>query len=147
SYTLVIDRDWLDAAGNPLKDTYRKKFRVLSPDDQPPDPKTWKIRPTEAGTRKALEVTFPKPMEHALLERALWVTDTKGKRLAGEITTRDAETVWQFVPKQPWEAGAHQLVIDTTLEDLAGNSIGRPFEVDILHAVERHVATKTVTLP
>jgi hypothetical protein len=39
------------------------------------------------------------------------------------------ETQWSFEPEKPWALGDHQLLIDATLEDLAGNSIGRLFEV------------------
>src|SRR5437667_9325668 len=42
-YTLEIDRFWPDADGNPLKETFRKIFRVGPPDDEPIDPKKWKI--------------------------------------------------------------------------------------------------------
>src|SRR2546425_7490559 len=45
TYAFVVDRDWLDAEGNPLKESYRKSFRVGPPDDSPPDPKTWVIKP------------------------------------------------------------------------------------------------------
>src|SRR2546425_13124120 len=44
SYVLVIDKEWEDAKGNPLKETFRKTFRVGSPDDRPPDPKTWNVQ-------------------------------------------------------------------------------------------------------
>ena len=33
-------------------------------------------------------------------------------------------------PREPWQAGEYSLIIDTSLEDVAGNRIGRPFEVD-----------------
>src|SRR5207249_867063 len=38
-------------------------------------------------------------------------------------------------------------VIDTRLEDLAGNSVGRPFEVDVFRPVEREVKAEAVKLP
>ena len=43
SYTLVIDAEWRDGNGLPLKETYRRKFRVGPPDEQPLDPKAWRI--------------------------------------------------------------------------------------------------------
>ena len=46
SYSLVIDRDWLDASGNSLKAGFRKTFRVGPPDETSPDPKTWTVRST-----------------------------------------------------------------------------------------------------
>src|SRR5262249_2621292 len=82
-YTLVIDRPFTDAEGNPLKETFRKRFRVGPPDETPPDPKKGKLQPPPAGERGALVVAFPKPMEHALLHRLVWVADAKGARVAG----------------------------------------------------------------
>src|SRR5262249_48641390 len=79
SSTLAIDRGWPDAEGNPLKDSFRKPFKVTAREDRRPDPKTWKIEPPPAGTAKPLTVRFPRPMDHALLNRVLWVTDANGK--------------------------------------------------------------------
>src|SRR5262249_29639225 len=50
SYTLVIDRDWPDARGAALKDSFRKRFQVLPPDDAPIDPKNWKITAPRGNT-------------------------------------------------------------------------------------------------
>lgn len=146
TYTLVIDRGWADADGTPMKETFRKTFKVGPPDDTPPDVKTWKLTPPKAG-RGALRVTFPKSMEHALLHRLVWVADGEGKRVDGTIAVSERETVWTFTPKGAWRAGAYRLVADTRLEDLSGNSIGRPFEVDVLRKVERTITTRTVEVP
>jgi hypothetical protein len=47
----------------------------------------------------------------------------------GRVSVDENETRWRFQPEEPWVAGNHQLHIDAALEDLAGNSIARPFEV------------------
>ncbi len=44
------------------------------------------------------------------------------------------ETRWTFTPRAPWRPGEYQLVAAATLEDVAGNRIGRPFEVDAAEA-------------
>jgi len=127
SYTLVIDSDWLDAESNPLKEPFRKSFRVGPPDDDPIDPKNWKLETPAAGSLTPLQLIFPKPLDHALLERLIAVTDSADHELEGTIAATEKETHWSFTPKQSWQAGVYQLTVDTTLEDLAGNSIGRPF--------------------
>lgn len=146
-YTLEIDRGWSDARGNPLKETYRKHFRAVAAAEQPPDPKTWRVEAPPAGGRAPLAVRFPGPLDHALLGRMLRVTDAAGREVAGTVTVADGETRWRFTPARPWPAGDYRLAIDTALEDLAGNSIGRPFEVDVFHPVRRTVKAETVTLP
>jgi hypothetical protein len=147
SYCLVIDREWLDAEGNPLKSSSRKAFQAGPPDSTSPDPATWRIVPPRMGSREPLEVRFPGSLDHALLERLLTVRDRAGKVVAGEVSVRDGEAVWSLTPQGRWEAGEYRLEVDTDLEDPAGNSIARPFEVDVSHPITRRVAQKTVALP
>ena len=144
TYDLRIDEKWRDAKGNPLKDPYAKTFRVGRPDYDPPDPKTWSIQPPGAGTMKPLVVAFPEPLDHALLERVVWVTDDNGEELAGKVDVSTGEQRWTFTPETPWRAGEHKLVALSTLEDLAGNGIDRPFEVDVFQKVKKHVDVKRV---
>jgi hypothetical protein len=146
-YTLVIDRDWQDAEGTPLKESYRKTFRVLPPDESQPDPKTWKLAPPAAGTKAPLVMTSPKSLDHALLQRMLWITDEHGDKVPGTIDVTRQETCWRFTPAAAWKSAQYHLVADTRLEDLAGNSIARPFEVDELRPVERERKIETVQIP
>ena len=44
------------------------------------------------------------------------------------VIVDQAEKRWIFTPKQPWHAGTYQLLALDTLEDVAGNQIGRAFE-------------------
>jgi hypothetical protein len=146
-YTLVVDAALRDANGNPLKESFRKAFRALPPDDTQPNPKTWRLQAPGAGTKDPLVVTFPKPLDHALSERLLWVIDGQGRKIAGMVGIGALETAWNFTPAEAWPAGRYHLVADTRLEDLAGNSIARPFEVDVFHPVQREVKTETVQVP
>ena len=59
----------------------------------------------------------------------------------------DEERRWTFVPAGPWPRGAHRLVVETTIEDLAGNNIGKPFEVDIFDDAAERLTNLTVKLP
>jgi hypothetical protein len=146
-YTLVIDREWADADGDPLKETFRKSFRALAPDDTPPDQKTWKLQAPTAGGRAPLVVTFPEPLDHGLLQHSLWVTDAAGRKVPGTVKVTAEETRWELTPEKAWPAGMYELVADTRLEDLAGNGIGRPFEVDVFRPVQREIKAETVRLP
>lgn len=146
-YALTISVNWLDAAGNKLTEAVRKEFRILAPDDKMPDPKTWEIQAPPAATDLPLTVKFPEPMDHALLQRCLWVTDAKGRKRPGKVTTKFNEMHWEYEPEDPWEVGKYQLVVDTDLEDLAGNNLRRPFEVDVFKKVESKVKTETISIP
>ncbi len=146
SYTLEIDNRWLDGNGNPLKESYRKRFRVGPPDRLPPDQTDWKIRTPKSGARDPLEVIFSEPMDHALALRVIRVVDNSGRGLEGEVRLEDSERNWIFTPTSPWRRGSYRLVILTTIEDLAGNNIGKPFEVDTFQKIDRHLTTTSVKL-
>jgi hypothetical protein len=147
TYTLVIDREWSDADARPLKELYRKTFTAGAAEETLPDPKTWKIQPPSAGSSEPLTVSFPRPLDHALLERMVWVTDAQNRKVPGTAAVTERETRWQFTPERPWQAGSHHVVVDTRLEDPSGNSLRRPFEVDVFHPVERQIKVETVGLP
>jgi hypothetical protein len=146
-YTLVIAKAWEDGNGEPLKETFRKSFKVLAPDDTQPDLKEWKLDVPAAGGAKPLTVTFEKSLDAALAARLVWVEDAEGHKVAGTVALSEKESRWQFTPTATWKAGKYALVADPRLEDLAGNSIARPFEVDVFHPVQREIKTETVKLP
>ena len=129
-YTLVVDADWRDGKGLPLKEAFRRKFKVGPPDERPLDPKMWKFEAPAAGSSAPLVIAFPEPLDHGLLLRALGVLDPKHKPLEGVVTVGAQELTWSFTPAEPWAAGPHNILALAMLEDLAGNRIGRAFEVD-----------------
>ena len=146
TYTLVIDREWPDAHGNALARETRKTFRVGPPDHDPPRTKDWRLSPPKAGTRDSLSVTFPEPLDRALLERVLSVAGVAGVEVPGAAAIDSNETRWRFTPRDPWKPGDHALRALTILEDLAGNSLDRPFEVDVFERVESRALNVTETL-
>jgi hypothetical protein len=146
-YTLVIDRDWLDAAGDPLQHALEKRFTVTAPVELAIDPKLWKLQVPSAGGRAPLTATFPRPLDHALAERLLDVIDAEGRPISGIGKVSQSETVWEFTPKEPWATGAYGLVVDAALEDVAGNRVGRAFEVDDSKPSEREAKAETAVLP
>jgi hypothetical protein len=146
-YTFVIDADWSDAQGNPLAKGFRKSFRAGPPDDHIVETAQWKITAPEPNTKSALTLQFPKAMDHALAERLIWVEGADGKRLDGTTTLTEHEHKWEFRPSTNWVAGKYRIAADSTIEDLAGNSIAKPFEIDVLHPVEKKIEVKIRHLP
>ena len=146
SYTLIVSRDWLDADGMPLKEEFHRRFKVGPPDERPLDEKAWRVDAPRGGTRDPLSVFFSEPLDHGLLQRALGVSDASGRRLTGEQRIDSGEQRWQFVPAEPWRRGEYQLIALTILEDMAGNRIGRAFEVDEFTRVDESPEQETVTV-
>ena len=130
-YTLVVKRDWRDGHGLPLKEEFRHEFQATPAIERPLDMAAWKVTRPVAGTREPVVVTFPAPLDHGLLRRALGVARSGARgTLEGEVAIEDSETRWRFTPRDPWLAGDYDLVAFAFLEDLAGNRVGRAFEVD-----------------
>jgi hypothetical protein len=144
-YTLVIDADWRDAHGKPLAQAARKAFQVAAPDSEPIDTARWQVEPPAAGTREPLVVNFPESLDHSLLERMLRVVHA-GEKTAGAIAIDQQETRWRFTPTAPWPQGDYELVVDTALEDLAGNAIGRAFDTDTTAPQQAPVEGNSVSI-
>jgi len=145
TYTLVIAQRWADAQGNPLVSEFRKQFRVAAAERKPVDPLEWRIQPPTPGTREPFRVVFPAPLDYALLQRLLAV-EFGGATVLGSIGLANQEREWLFTPHEPWIAGDYALRIDTALEDLAGNRIGRAFDVDEFDPVTKQVQRVTTSI-
>jgi hypothetical protein len=141
-YTVVIDREFQDANGLPLKETFRKTFRGTAPERAPIDLKQWLLSSPKAGTLETLDVEFPEPLDYALLQRCLKIPG-----VAGTVSIDRDEKRWRFTPAEAWKPGEYKLTVDSALEDLAGNRIDRPFDVDISENRSESSVTGTMSLP
>jgi hypothetical protein len=146
-FCLVVDAEWPDATGKPLGAGYRKKIDVLEPDETSPKPHAWLIKTPPSDSYIPLIVALGGPLDFALANRLIWVEDVSGKTIKGRTALEDHETRWEFTPEIPWGAGDYRLVVGTELEDVAGNSVARPFEVDLAGPISERVTATTVKLP
>jgi len=145
SYTFVVDKGWLDEEGNPLVADFRKTFKVVREDRKVVDVKAWSIRKPPSGTRNVLTVAFPEPLDHAILLREVEVFDSSGKAISGSVSIGPEEKSWIFTPEAAWKKGSYSIEVGTTVADLAGNMIDRPFEIDVFEKVD-NLARKTRTI-
>ncbi|HYI96233.1 MAG TPA: hypothetical protein VEX68_22010, partial [Bryobacteraceae bacterium] len=145
-YTLVIDAGWRDQNGAPLLTEFRKKFRVAPEARAGIDLKSWSLKPPPSGAAPLI-VDFPAPLDYALLHRLLTVLGPEGRAVDGAITLSRNEAQWQFRPDKPWSAGAYELRVDTALEDVAGNRVGRPFDVDVFEPITKTISRKYESIP
>ena len=146
TYTLVVDPAWPDAEGNPLQAPFEKRFTVGPEDTTPLDTATWRLRVPAPGSTQRLVVSMPEPLDHALMRRAIGVEDGAGNRVDGEVEIGNWETRWTFTPSRRWVAGSYSLVALSIVEDLAGNKIGTPFEIDVFEQVDETVGER-FTIP
>jgi hypothetical protein len=127
-YTLAVLPGLPDQQGRPLAKPFRHPFRTTTVDRRQPAVDAWKLTVPHAGTRAPLVVRFPEPLDHALAARLIHVRQRSGGPVPGVSTVAADGRTWTFTPARPWPAGSYELVADGELEDLAGNSLYRPFE-------------------
>ena len=131
TYALRVDPAWRDAAGHPLAAAASKTFATVAEDDASPSPKSWAITPPRAGSTDPLVVRFGDILDRATVATNLTLLDPSGVELPGTALADLDGTGWRLTPDRPWAAGTYHLAINPDLEDLAGNSVRRPFEVDV----------------
>lgn len=128
-HTLRIAASWRSITGAALEKETVFTLAAGAVDHTCPDPQRWQLTAPKAGTRDPLLVTLDEPLDPAMLVSAL-----KVKRLGAEVAGvaavgADARS-WSFTPQAVWAPGTGVLEIDPLLEDLAGNNLLGPFEVD-----------------
>lgn len=146
SYALKIDAAWPDAHGRPLAAPFAKRFKTTALDSTQPNPNTWRLNEPRLGSSEALRIEFPAPLDHGLLSHMIQVVDADRHPVEGQIEILADETQWRFRPTTAWRKG-HHLLIDADLEDIVGNSIRLPFEVDNFARVGRRVVKQFVRHP
>ena len=129
TFELAVDPAWQDAKGAPLVEAHSKTFSVVEADRQSPDPGEWHLSPPSLNTREPLRVHFDEPLDRALSMRMLLVVAGDGQAVPGEPHVEGYDALWSFRPAAPWAVGSYRLLVDPRLEDLAGNAVGRAFEV------------------
>jgi hypothetical protein len=144
-YTLIVSDQWKDIQGIALSKPYFKKMVATSRDSLRPDPHAWAVDAPQGGTRNALIVDLKSPLDYSLLNSALAVIDERTATILGTWQVGEKERSVLFIPDSNWAKGTYQLQIETRLEDLAGNNINRPFEVDLKTQTSRP-AEKVVSI-
>jgi len=145
-FRLVVGSGFRDARGLPLRAAAQRRYEVGGEERRHVDPGRWVLTVPPAGTCEPLRVAFGRPLDHGLLGRCLRVSGPGGEPVDGTAQTGSGEQSWQLVPRRPWAPGAHQLVVDAVLEDLAGNSVSRVFDRDLARREDQPRQAGPVTI-
>jgi hypothetical protein len=148
SYRLVVDGAWPDAKNRPMGTSHFKEFRVLEPDHGTPDVREWLVNKPPQNTSEPIHVEFNEPMDFSLAETMVWIEDVSGNILEGNVELSEKETRWTLTPSDhTWMPGKYAVHVHSRYEDLAGNQIEKPFEVDVESQPARVSEIQTFKIP
>ena len=146
TYTLAIDRAWADAKGQSLGGEYRRGFASVLPTRRRLRRATGQFGHPRRVVENRSRSGSPNHWTAPWLRRLIIIEDGQGSIVKGQVSLAAAESVWMLTPDVPWKVGEYRLVIGSELEDLAGNAISRPFEVDQVGPISLRIEPRTVIL-
>lgn len=126
SYRLTVSTEMRSAAGIPLGRPMSLAFRAGPPERRVIDPEVWEILSPDMGSHAPLSLAFDRIMDGGAVLRLITLQGPDGLPIKGEIASDGGG--WSLMPDHPWEAGNYNLIVDPELEDIAGNTIGAPFD-------------------
>jgi hypothetical protein len=126
-----VDRAFRDADGISLVDGLERRYDVGAAVRRHVSPSDWRMQPPRTDSLEPLRVEFDRPMDYALLQHSLVVSDGHGRAVDGEVESGEGEMTWTFTPGVRWRQQPYELRVDPRLEDLAGNSLTRVFDRDL----------------
>ena len=128
---VIVDAEFRDAKGQPLQAGAERRYRIGPALRSRIDPTVWRLTAPPAGSQAPLVVDFDRPLDNALLQNSLWVSDRAGNPISGEAEPDAEDWSWRFRPSASWSNEEHRLVIEARLEDVAGNTPVRVFDRDV----------------
>ena len=130
--TLGITENFVDAHGVRVKSSRQMTYEIGPPERSLVEINNWAYHYPRPNSLDPIAVEFDRPMDHALIHRCLCIKDESGQLLRGYNQVGLEEKSWELFPEFPWGKGQYTIIIEDILEDLAGNSIKRVFDRDLL---------------
>ena len=138
--TIEVDAAMRNATGAPLIEKFSRKIRVVDALREVVDVKRWRVTPPSSPGAD-LVIDFDRPLDHALARRSISIV--KGASpVEGKISLEERETRFRFTPNAPWSPGRHAVRVDGVVEDLAGNRLGKVFDVDTSDPLQSDTAAR-----
>jgi len=131
AYTLKIAKKVLDASGKELAADFQKKIIAGPEVRERIDPTKWKIVSPSMNSKESLNIHFNFPIDPILFSREVAIFGPTGRKILGKsIMLNDAKS-WAFIPQEDWQQGDYVIHLGGEVADLAGNTISRPFEINL----------------
>jgi Bacterial Ig-like domain len=126
SYRLVLNLGMLvDGANNAIQS---HSFQISLPEKSVIDIESWRLNTPPEKTNDALRISVNRALDRQSLEHAFAVQNAAAEDVAFSTSTADNEHTVLLTPLKPWVAGEYTLVVNSELEDTAGNRPNQRFE-------------------
>lgn len=146
SYEITIPNRLTDANGVSLGKEYKKIIVVGERDADSPSVNEWKLTVPNKGTKEALGISFDESLDAMLAKETIQVYSSENEFIEGGFIVSKKATNVLFAPKNLWKKGDYKIVIESRLEDLAGNNLNRLFDTDLSKGEKLDTSqTKTIT--
>jgi hypothetical protein len=122
TYTLVI---------TVLSQTARYTFRVGDPVLEEIKESSLRLTSPTVGTLEPVVVQFDRVMDTGACEDEMVVLTPSGKVVQTLVSLVPDGIAAQLIPRHPWRAGEHRLVMSERLEDVCGNRLGEALDHDL----------------
>lgn len=149
-YHIVVSKEWKDKHGMELSNDFTKTYSVIDDDRTKPTIMAWEINYPPDKTRDALIIDFDKSMDYEVAMDAIYIIKND-KIIEGKTALIHEESQWRFYPTETWTQGKYEIVVESRLDDLAGNNLNRLFDRDLIgeqtEVSDNHHVTISFTLP
>lgn len=144
-YSIVVEEGWPTANNATLMSRHENDFTVSAALRTLPHINQWTITSPKNQSLEPLIIKFDRPFDNELLRNSISVLGNKGLPISGVITIEDHETTWRFIPADVWNSSEINIVVDTELEDVAGNNLLELLDHSV-NAVADTSSQKMITL-
>ena len=121
-YELIISGDWEDVYGQPLSMNSTKSIQVVGAYDQQIEINNWTINKPRRNSTDAITLHFDRIIDHALIQSMIRIVNEEETLIHGHWEIEEEQSV-KFIPKARWNKGNYNIIIDSRLEDVAGNNL------------------------
>jgi hypothetical protein len=125
-YKLVVAKGWKSRENIATSNDFEKSFVTKQRDILRPDPRSW----TVTADRDTVVINTNEVLDWSLLHNTISIASGR-KSVASKVIVNDCERQISIIPVEPLAKGDYSIVIESKLEDLAGNNLNRLFETDV----------------
>lgn len=127
-YSLVISKNLRDKNGLKMPQDLIHHFSTIENDRISPNAKKWKIESPKVNSQNTLQINFQESIDYGSALHAFKIINSTGEEISGHWSWTDFESTLLFTPKNDWAPDTYQIIVLTSIEDLAGNNLNRLFD-------------------